>query len=272
MRIRSLFGGRLATNITINVVKIAALSVFLALAVAACQGPPPTEYVIITATHTQTPIILVITATPEPAQATQTAENAVQNVAADASLTANAVAVSLTPTVSGVEQTVTEEPTRRRRVTPTLDPFPTPTISEIQVAEQLFENGRMFWLQPTNQIWVMVETSDGSGVWTVYEDKFEEGDVEFDPLIVAPTGLLQPERGFGRLWRDTEDLKGAIGWALEAEVGHVSQYEYRPAGEVIDGVYEQAPGYHILASIYGEVFRFNEINGTWQRLEVVEEE
>ena len=267
MRIRSLFNG----GITAKLVKMAALSAFVALTAVACQGPPPTEYVIITATETQTPIVLIVTATPEPAQATQTAESAGQSAVQGASLTADAVAVSVTPTTS-VNVTPTEEATRRGRVTPTLDPFPTPTISEIQVAEQLFENGRMFWLQPTNQIWVMIETSNGNGIWTVYEDTFVEGDVEFDPLIVAPTGLFQPERGFGRMWRETEDVKDTIGWAVEPEIGYVSHYEYRPAGEVVDGEYVQAPGYHILSSNYGEVFRFNEINGTWQQLEEVEEE
>lgn len=263
MRIRSLFDGGFAAKL----VKMAALAALVIVVAGACQGPPPTEYVIITATETPTAVVLVVTATPDSGQPTQPAENAGQAAAQEASLTAEAFVANAT-----IDPSPTEEATRRGRVTPTLDPFPTPTISEIQVAEQLFENGRMFWLQPTNQIWVMVETSDGSGVWTVYEDKFVEGDVEFDPQIVAPTGLLQPERGFGRLWRETADVKDAIGWALEPEIGYVSHYEYRPAGEVMDGVYIQAPGYHILSSNYGEVFRFNEINGTWQRLEEAEEE
>jgi hypothetical protein len=267
MRIRSLFDGGFAAKL----VKMASLAALVIVVAGACQGPPPTEYVIITATETPTAIVLVVTATPDSAQTTVTAQNAGQNAQQDASLTAEAVGVTATPTTDA-EVTPTQQATRRRGPTPTLDPFPTPTISEIQVAEQLFENGRMFWLQPTNQIWVMVETGDGSGVWTVYEDLFVEGDVEFDPQIVAPTGLLQPERGFGRLWRETEDVQDAIGWALEPEIGYVSHYEYRPAGEVMDGVYIQAPGYHILSSNYGEVFRFNEINGTWQRLEEAEEE
>lgn len=263
MRIRSLFNGGMAAKR----VKMAALFAFVALAAVACQGPPPTEYVIITATETPTAIVLIVTATPEASQAPQTAESVGQSIEQSASLTVEAFVTNAT-----IDPSPTEEATRRRGATPTLDPFPTPTISEIQVAEQLFENGRMFWLQPTNQIWVMIETSDGSGVWTVYEDTFVEGDVEFDPLIVAPTGLFQPERGFGRMWRETEDVKEAIGWAVEPEIGYVSHYEYRPAGEVVDGEYVQAPGYHILSSNYGEVFRFNEINGTWQQLEEVEEE
>jgi hypothetical protein len=240
--------------------KLGLLGGLLLMAAAACQGPPPTEYVIITATPTIAPQVIVVTATPEPAQATQTA------------LSGTAVGVVQAATATDAPpQAASATATRRRRATPTLDPMPTPTISDIQVAEQLFENGRMFWLQPTNQIWVMVETGAGTGIWTVHDDLFVEGDVEFDPRIVPPTGLLQPERGFGRLWRDNAEVQEAVGWAVESEVGHVSRYEYRPAGEVVDGEYVPAPGYHILSSIYGEVFRFNEINGTWQTLGEAEE-
>lgn len=232
------------------------------VALAACQGPPPTQYVIITATNTLGP--QVITATLEPAQATLLAQVA-QTLTATASSPGQTVQDDPTPTA-----TATEEATRRAPRTPqssaTVDPFPTPTIAQIQVAEQLFEKGRMFWLEPIDQIWVMAETQEGTGIWTVYSDTFEEGDVEFDPRIVPPTGLLQPIRGFGQLWRDNDEIEAALGWAVEPELGHVSSYEYRPAGEVVDGEYVSEPGYHILSSIYGEVFRFNEINGTWQTI------
>src|SRR5689334_4849991 len=97
----------------------------LILLIAACQGPPPTQ------------IVLVVTATSE-TQQTQ-------------------------PTLTTVEvQQATELPTTvpatpTAQATPTFDPFPTPTVSQIQVAEQVFEHGRMMWIQPRKQIWVMVD-------------------------------------------------------------------------------------------------------------------
>lgn len=230
---------------------------------AACQGPPPTQYVIITSTPTDQP--LVITATLDPMQATLLAQ-----VQQTLTATLSAQATNALDSVQAVPtSTNTLQPTRQPRTpqpSPTPDPFPTPTIAQVQVAEQLFENGRMFWLEPINQIWVMVETEPDSGIWTIHDDKFVEGDVEFDPLLRPPTDLLQPIRGFGLLWRENDEVREAVGWAIEPEVGHVSNYEYRPAGSVINGEYEPEPGYHILSSIYGDIFRFNEINGTWQRL------
>ncbi len=212
----------------------------IVIVVTGCQGPPPTAYIIVTSTvetpePTETPIVVIVTATSDPS--------------------------AVTP-VNPANSTPTDTP----EATAAVAGIPTPTIAQIQAAEQRFQRGRMFWLQPNEQIWVMVETEDGGGVWTIHEDLFEEGDVEFDPDIVAPDDLFQPERGFGRLWRDNDEVREAIGWALEPERGFVSNYEYQPEGEVVEGVYVREPGYHLLTSFEGETFRFNEINGTWQLL------
>jgi hypothetical protein len=214
--------------------------------IAACQGPPPTQYVIITSTPdgtltptpTMTPAVtvIVVTATVQPGTAT-------------------------TEALTTAEPSVTEE---------ALAGMPTPTFSRIQVAEQPFENGRMFWLEPIDQIWVMIETPDDrrSGVWMVFNDEFEEGDVEIDPKIVPPSDdLLQPERGFGKLWRENPEVREALGWARQAEIGHVSNYQYQPSGEIVNGEYVPGPGYHILTSGFSNrTYRFNEVNGTWQTL------
>jgi hypothetical protein len=204
----------------------------LALMIAACQGPPPTQ------------IIMVVTATPETAE-----ETAVVQVD------------EATPVVSPTNEQSTEVPaTSTPETTPTLDTAPTPTITQIQVAEQVFENGRMFWLQPTGQIWVMIVTSEGRGNWQIYEDTFAEGEPEFDPELVAPEGMEQPMRGFGKLWRESPGLREALGWAITPEFGFVTRYEYHPGGTTD----APEPGYHVLLSLYEEAFRFNERNQTWR--------
>jgi len=149
---------------------------------------------------------------------------------------------------------------------PTLNPFPTATAREIYVAEQVFQRGRMFWLQPTGQIWVIIETEPGVGIWQVYEDEFVEGGLEFDPNIVPPEGLYQPVRGFGLIWRGNPEVRDGMGWGTETELGFVTNYEYQPSGEMVDGEYVTAPGFHFLRSLYGDWLRFNEINGTWQTI------
>lgn len=211
------------------------LCLALIVFVAACQGPPPTQ------------IVLVVTATPTP-ELQQTEE--------------------LTSTVA--VQQATEEPTSLPpttiQATPTLDLFPTPTLSQIQVAEQVFEHGRMMWIQPRKQIWVMIDDGTGKGQWSTFDDVYQDGESEFDPSLVPPEGKFQPERGFGKLWRENQTLLDTLGWGLTPEFGYVSNYEYYPGGKVEQNQYVPGPGYHILFSLSQEKFQFNESDYTWKKL------
>lgn len=86
--------------------------------------------------------------------------------------------------------------------------FPTPFVAQVQVAEQLFEHGRMFWVERIQQLWVLKITAEGRGTWSIYEDTFVDGEPETDPSLVPPDGRYQPERGFGKLWRESGKSAG----------------------------------------------------------------
>lgn len=207
----------------------------LMLVIAGCQGTPPTQ------------IVLVVTATPEDAAEIQEADS--------------------------TEEAATKEPAAAPTEQPTGTPPPTdngpatatPVVNQIQVAEQVFENGRMFWIQPTGQIWVMVVTDEGEGDWSVYSDTFEEGEPETDPQLTPPDGMDQPRRGFGKLWRENPEIREALGWTLTPEFGYVTRYEYHCLQEaVVNGENICQQGYHVLTSLYEESFRFIEGSNTWQ--------
>lgn len=204
---------------------------------------PATDQVIIAqaaASQTADALILV--------QATQTAESAFNMATAQAAaVTAAAPVGSPTPALTAVPPG-----------------FPTPVMAQIQVAEQVFENGRMYWLQPTGEIWVLVVTAEGRGTWSVYPDTYIDGET-LPTVAPAPSGLITPERGFGKLWREAASVRQALGYAMTPEFGYVSPYEYH-AGGVIDaaGVYQAGPGHHILYSLYNEQFRFDETDSTWR--------
>lgn len=212
-------------------------SLLLLAALSGCQNPAP--------------IVVVVTATP--------------GAAATADVTEPADAptpVPPTPAPSATPTTASASAPTNTALPPN---FPTPVVAQISVAEQLFEGGRMFWLQPTGQVWVLQVTGEGRGQWTIYPDTWVDGDPVSDPSIVAPDGMLQPERGFGRLWRDVPAVRDALGWGVTPEFGYTSNYEYHAGGAVgADGTYAPGPGYHILYSLYGERFRLNEADGTWQ--------
>lgn len=230
----------------------------LALTIVACQGPTRTEYLLeITREVT---VVVVVTATPDASISqlpTETAE-VVQTVGGAISVTASPSATT-TPTV--------ELPTQTPDPTVTPDVFPTPIVSEIVVSEQLFEHGRMFYLQPLDIIWVLVnndETGTG-GVWSFHQDTWEDGMPEFDDALEAekPDGLFQPIRGFGKLWRESDEIRNALGWAVEEEAGHVTRYQYFAGGEVQQGRYIPGPGTHSVNSRYGGTYIFDEADFTW---------
>lgn len=152
--------------------------------------------------------------------------------------------------------------------TPTLDPFPRPNSFDLIVAEQVFEGGRMFYLQPVDRIWVLVYDEDtrDSGTWAVYENEWVEGMPEIDPSIIAPDGYIQPRRGFGVLWRENDDLREVLGFALDPEIGFESHYTFEQGAiRIVDGVAVIEAGVHTLTSYYGALFTFDEPTMTWTR-------
>ena len=172
---------------------------------------------------------------------------------------------SVMQTSTAVSAATVIPPTATAAATATPDPFPTRVKASIYVAEQEFEGGWMVWLQPNSQIWLLTEDEAGLKVWSVYDDSFSEGDAESDPQIVSPEGRYQPVRGFGKLWRENPEVRLKLGWAVGPEIGHSTRYRYYHGGHVNeDEEYVPAPGYHLLDSVSGERFRFDEETMRWR--------
>lgn len=211
----------------------------LAIVISACQGP---------------------TIAPGHRTATAEAEAVAHHIATLGSIAATGTAEYAPPEVTPTEVLPTATPT----ITPTPDPFPTQVSAKIYVAEQRFEHGWMFWLQPNKQIWVLTRDSAGNPIWSVYDDTFVEGEAEYDPQLEAPEDRHQPIRGFGKLWRENLEVRQAVGWALKPERGHTSRYIYKQGGYIDDSnEYVPGPGYHQVRAADGDDFRFYEENFTW---------
>lgn len=226
-------------------VLLAALAGVILLA--ACQTTQPTQY-LLEVTREVTRVVVV---TPTPG---------------DGATVADAPTSAPTPqpdSAGGAQDAPASTPS------PTADPIPTPITNQIIVSELAFQNGRAFWLEPQREIWVLVEASEGAneGAWIIRDDTWTEDQPPFDPEIEPPEeGLFQPERGFGKLWRENTDIREALGWAIESEEGHVTTYTYVFRGDVVDGEFVEQPGYHTLVSKTGITYLFDESNGTWRQL------
>ena len=152
---------------------------------------------------------------------------------------------------------------------PTVNPFPRPTDFDLIVAEQVFEFGRMFYLRPAGRIWVMIydDPEDRTeGTWQAYVDEWSEDMPAWDDSIRPPDGLHQPIRGFGLIWRENEDIREELGWALDPEFGHLTHYIFVEGETTVDeddNIITE-PGIHALESGYGGLYIFYEAEGTWE--------
>lgn len=151
------------------------------------------------------------------------------------------------------------------------------------VVEQVFENGRMFWvgrslnercsethefLPNTGEIWVVIFDEDDptTGEWLAFVDAWdEETDPEDDTSIEVPDDDLQrPVRGFGLVWREelTDAQRDALGFATQEELGYITDYEYE--FETFTNAEDEEvarPGTHKIETLGGEAFFFEERTG-----------
>lgn len=117
---------------------------------------------------------------------------------------------------------------------------PTAEATTTDAAVQPFEWGLMLWRADEQAIYIL----HVDGTW----DETQPPD---DPSLRPPEGLLQPVRGFGKVWR--EQLGGAqagVGWAVEAERGYEMLAQPSDGGQVFAGA-------------EGEVFVLY-ADGTWE--------
>lgn len=166
---------------------------------------------------------------------------------------------------------------------PTTNPFPPDTRMQVFIAQEDFQGGYLFWIQTTGNFWVLLpatlpkkddpKTVPSSGQWRIYKDTYKDTEPETDPSFVPPAGnLFQPKRGFGKLWRETPELRDALGWATTPEFALNTSYIYQPGGTVNDkGEYVPGPGKHILVSLGRNTFEFKEpapgeTFGTWKKV------
>jgi len=234
-------------------------ALLLALALTACNDdPPPTQ------------IYIVVTSTPAPVTPDTPTPQPTSSPGLAATITA---APTLTPATALAAPTGQVTPGMQGTPVPRSDLFPTDVHAQVQLAEQVFEHGRMFWIRHTREIWVMVAAADdpNAGDWYCYHDTFEEGEAEIDPSLIPPSGMYQPRRGFGKLWRSHPELREPLGWGITPEFELTSDYTYIAGGTIENGQYVRGLGEHRLFTLYNDEISFFEQDirgecrgGTWR--------
>ena len=148
-------------------------------------------------------------------------------------------------------------PTSTPRILPTLPPTPSPTVTPqltpgvcelpidasfpllnsrnqlgcaitppgriVWAAWEPFERGSMLWRSDTDQAYIF--TDDGR--WQPVEERWDGKPLT--PRGETPPGLYEPQRGFGYVWGESDEVFSALGWATDQEKGiciHVQDFEY----------------------------------------------
>ena len=98
-------------------------------------------------------------------------------------------------------------------------PAATPDVATYSAVYQSYQGGVMLYIAEFRQVWVLVETTGKrGGPYYRFDDMFVDGDAEEIAGLLVPDGLLQPHRGFGRIWREQPGLRGQLGWATNYEL------------------------------------------------------
>jgi hypothetical protein len=218
-----------------------------ATAVSTTMSIPVAEAITPTAAAAAAPAASPTMAPPPTNAPTATGAAAVAQQVATATATATATpgptqTPAATPTLHPPAPTATPGPCReandQEKAILAAVPQLTCVTSEQQtlwMARQPFQHGQMIWRSDEPAIYVLYN----DGTYTRYEDQWTEDQPVDDPTLRPPEGMLQPKRGFGRLWR--EQLGGAnsvkfarIGWATEEEKGMDATVQQWKGGQIFD--------------------------------------
>jgi len=90
------------------------------------------------------------------------------------------------------------------------------TPAQTVTAAQLFERGMMVYVAGSPGT---IYSLSNDGTFRRFSDTFAAGVDPESGGETPPSGLLEPVRGFGKVWRSNPDVRAALGWAIIPEQG-----------------------------------------------------
>lgn len=117
-------------------------------------------------------------------------------------------------------------------------PTATDYIAAHPAARQVFQHGEMLWVDwgsGKQYIYAIISNPDYPPVpyYRMVADSWREGEPERAGLTPPAPGLSEPERGFGAVWRTHDDIRTAIGWAIEPEQQETADTQVFPHGVMV---------------------------------------
>jgi hypothetical protein len=126
---------------------------------------------------------------------------------------------------------------------------PTAAAYATNMVQQSFQKGVMIW-RDTRQIYALstaaIQQNASVDTLWVLADQWNDSLPASDGAFTPPDGLLQPVRGFGYVWRNTQAIRDALGWALAGEQPYQGTWQDFERGWMLTGadgrVYAMSPG------------------------------
>ena len=119
---------------------------------------------------------------------------------------------------------------------------PLPARAGVPMAYQPFEGGQLIWVdRGADGRMIIAElrgrtepTAPRGAVYgaMVFEDTWDEGQPN-NGGITPPAGRFEPQRGFGKLWRDRPLLRRSLGWATAPEQPATGVYQQWDGGAML---------------------------------------
>lgn len=96
---------------------------------------------------------------------------------------------------------------------------PAAEAQRVQAAYQVYEHGFMVWRADSSEIFVLY----ANGQLGHYRDSWRGEYFTFESG--APSGLIHPQRGFGKVWMENPVVREGLGWATAPEQGYTMTYQ-----------------------------------------------
>lgn len=96
--------------------------------------------------------------------------------------------------------------------------------TNVSNAYQPFQNGLMIWVSSLGaQSQPAIFALYNNGTYQRFNDTFTEGVDPDSSGAQPPAGMLEPVRGFGKVWRENPPVRDTLGWATSGESGGSAQ-------------------------------------------------
>ncbi len=100
----------------------------------------------------------------------------------------------------------------------------------VSSAAQPYERGGMLWLAgPPPAVYALFNT----GRFSRYDDTYNPNTDPFSGGEAPPPGLVEPVRGFGKVWRTFPEVRAGLGWALADEAGATATVLFFERGQMV---------------------------------------